>query len=405
MCSCFSGLVEHIINNNEKWLKYYERTNKNEIELSIDFYKSDITHFHKLFLYRCFQPAKLYNVLRSFVEFVLGIEFVKVTPFDLQSAFSDSTCCKPLLFILTSKYDPLQSINELAKTHSIDRKNLKIWSLGQGQNLFMQFIEEALKSGFWIVLQNCHQDKDHQWFPILERICNNLTPDTTHPDFRLWLTSHPITTFPISVLRRSIKLINETPTQLRGILKKVLQSSEAVELLQTSLNPTYMRKIIFALSYFHAAAIERRNFKAFGWIVPYDFDENNLWIGINLLSEFTKISETISNKSIKFVIAEDIYGGHSSNVNDSRCLITLNDYFCSETAFHERYEFNECSPGEFSDHDTLMKYIESMSDRTDAAAFGLHPNGNLLRERKESNFILQKLSWNKVKNVSKKHSM
>lgn len=389
---CFSGLVEHIINNNEKWLKYYERTNKNEIELSINFYRSDMTYFHELLLYRCFQPTKLYNVLRSIVETVLGSEFIKETLFDLQSAFSDSTCCKPLLFILTSKYDPLQSINELAKSLFIDRKHLKICSLGQGQNLFMQFIEEGLKSGFWVVLQNCHQDKDYQWFPVLERICNNLTPDTTHPDFRLWLTSSPIKTFPMSVLRRSIKLINETPSQLRGILKKVLQSSEAAELFQKSPNPTYMRKIIFALSYFHAAAIERQKFKAFGWIVPYDFDENNLWIGIRILSEFLKISETISNKLIKFIIAEDIYGGHSSNLNDLTCLMTLNEYFCSEKAFHERY-----SPIEFSDHDTLVKYIENMSDRTDASAFGFHPNGNLLKDRKESKFILQKLSWNKVK--------
>lgn len=397
MNSFFSGLVEHILNNNEKWLQYYERTNKNEIELSINFYRSDMSYFHELMLYRCFQPAKLYNILRSFVESVLGSEFIKATPFDLQSAFSDSTCCKPLLFILTSKYDPLQSINELAKSLSIDRKHLKIWSLGQGQNQIMQLIEEGLKSGFWIVIQNCHQDKDHQWFPVLERICNNLTPDTTHPDFRLWLTSKPITTFPMSVLRRSIKIINESPSQLRGILKKVLQSSEAAELLKKSLNPTFMRKIIFTLSYFHAAAIERQNFIAFGWIVPYDFDENNLWIGINLLFELSKISETISNKSIKFIIAENIYGGHSSNLNDLRCLMTLNEYFCSEKAFHERYDFNECSPKEFSDHDTLMKSIENMSDRTDAVDIGLHPNGNLLREQKESKFILQKLSRNKVK--------
>lgn len=356
-----------------------------------------MTYFHELLLYRCFQPTKLYNVLRSFVEFVLGSEFIKAIPFDLQSAFSDSTCCKPLLFILTSKYDPLQSINELAKSHSIDRKHLKIWSLGQGQNVFMQFIEEGTKLGFWVVLQNCHQDKDHQWFPVLERICNNLTPDTTHPDFRLWLTSNPIPTFPTSVLRRSIKIINESPLQLRGILKKVLQSSGAAELLRKSLNPTYMRKIIFTLSYFHAAAIERQNFNAFGWIVPYEFDENDLWIGINLLSDFSRISETISNKSINFIIAEDIYGGHSSNMNDLRCLMTLTEYFCSEKAFHEIYEFNECSPSQFLDHDTLMKYIENMNDRTDAAAFGLHPNGNLLRERKESMLILQKLSRNKVK--------
>ena len=61
----------------------------------------------------------------------MGPEFVEFPPFDLTSAFKDSSIHKPIAFVLSTGADPRVELEQLALNEDM-RSNLVIRSLGQG---------------------------------------------------------------------------------------------------------------------------------------------------------------------------------------------------------------------------------------------------------------------------------
>ena len=78
------------------------------------------------------REEKLVGGIKEFVKKELGAKFIESPPFDLLSAFADSSASTPLIFVLSPGADPISYLLNLAKQKNMDAR-LKIISLGQGQ--------------------------------------------------------------------------------------------------------------------------------------------------------------------------------------------------------------------------------------------------------------------------------
>jgi len=138
--------------------------------------------------------------------------FVTPPMVTFEAIFEQSTPFTPVIFILSPGSDPTSNLQKLAERSGFGLHRLKILSLGQGQEgMAMQLLDTAISRGMWLLLQNCHLLA--AWLPELEKELEKLSKP--HPDFRLWVTTDPIPSFPIGILQRSLKVVTEPPNGLK----------------------------------------------------------------------------------------------------------------------------------------------------------------------------------------------
>ena len=207
----FVGFDQHFKQHQRRWRNFYESADVATRSLPGN-WDSKLSQFQKLLVLRCFRPDKMTQAIQKVVSHILGREFITPPPFDLLSAYGDSDPCSPLIFILSPGVDPVKDVYKLAHDLGFDTPDrLFSISLGQGQGPFAESaIREAVDKGTWVLLQNAHLAVS--WLPTLQKIVDEINPQTTNPDFRLWLTSMPSASFPVSILQNGIKITNEVRT-------------------------------------------------------------------------------------------------------------------------------------------------------------------------------------------------
>lgn len=200
---------------------------------------------------------------------------MKGHPNSLDSIFEESDKYTPIIFLLESGADPLNSIVSFAEAR---KAQLITVSLGQGQaQVALNNIEASRKGGMWVLLQNCHLART--FMADLESVQEK--KDIGHDNYRLFLTSMPNDYFPVAVLQNSIKLTTEPPKGIKNNLRHSTGNLTEEYLAlggqhSDSVSSLLFRKLTLGLCYFHAIVQERNRFGALGFNIKYQFNESDL---------------------------------------------------------------------------------------------------------------------------------
>ncbi|XP_075882096.1 dynein axonemal heavy chain 10-like isoform X2 [Nelusetta ayraudi] len=334
----FGSLPDDLARDPEQWKTWYDLDGPEQVPFPME-YGENISAFQKLLLLRCFRVDRVYRAVTDYITVTMGEKYVQPPVINFDAIYEQSTPFSPIVFILSPGSDPASDLMKLAERSGFGDK-FKFLAMGQGQEkVALQLLERSVTRGQWLMLQNCHLLV--KWLKDLEKSLERIIKP--NPNFRLWITTNPIDDFPIGILQRSLKVVTEPPNGLK-LNMRATYAKITHETLSSCPHPAFS-SLVYALTFFHAVVQERRKYGKIGWNVPYDFNESDFLVCMEILDTYLSRAHnqgdtTIPWESLKYLVGEVMYGGRAIDSFDRRILSVYMDEYFGDFIFYTFRRFN-----------------------------------------------------------------
>jgi len=353
-------------------------------------WETALTGIQRICFLRTIRPDRITAETLTFVTHEMGTKFVEPPSFEIAVSYEDSTKMSPLIFVLSPGSDPVADMLTFAEVMNMTSKFESI-SLGQGQGpKAARLIQNARADGGWVLLANCHLSIS--WLPALEVICEQMSPEETDNNYRLWLTSMPTKQFPALLLQNGVKMTNEPPKGLRANVMLTIGKMDD-SILTDCENVDGFMKLAFAFCFFHAICQDRRKFGPIGWNVPYNFTQEDLVTNRRQLKYFLDNYKEIPFKVLSFLGSKINYGGRVTDKQDKVLIDAIIEVFITAgTCEDPDYKFSTSGiyycPVATCQEEFLM-YIRTLPQMPSPEVFGLHANCELTCAENEAMQLLE----------------
>lgn len=383
----FSHVLNKVSNNERNWFTWYKKECP-ENEVIPDGY-NNLDPFRKLLLVRSWCVDRTLSQCRKYIANSLGDRFAEPVILKYDDLLEESTPLVPIICFLSMGSDPSSNIEALAK-----KNELKCYpiSMGQGQEIHARkLVATCLEEGGWVLLQNCHLGIEYMGeLTLLILDLERGSPSAYSSNFRVWITTEPHVSFPITLLQMSLKFTNEPPAGIRAGLKRTY-SNLSQDFLDYSQSPFY-HPLVFAISFLHSVVQERRKFGPLGWNIPYEFNSADWYASCLFVQNHLDDLEPgkgISWTTVRYMLGEVQYGGRVTDDYDKRLLNTFGRAWFHDHLFAETFEFFKgYKIFSFKEQEAYLAAIEEMNNIDPPQVYGFHSNAEITYQTNTTRSIL-----------------
>ncbi|KAJ8963302.1 hypothetical protein NQ318_018771 [Aromia moschata] len=367
----------------DDWKEWYDLDAPESVEFPCE-YSGKLNPFQVLMFLRCFRIDRVFRAVGNYITEIMGEEYIMPPVISLDNIYDQSSPTTPVVFILSPGSDPTAELMKLGDRYGFGSGKFKYLSLGQGQEpIALGLLDVAISRGQWLMFQNCHLLI--KFIKRLEKVLEKISKP--HPDFRLWLTTDPVATFPIGVLQRSLKVVTEPPNGLKLNLRNTYFKMRP-QTLDSCSHPAYKR-LVYVLAFFHAVVQERRRYDKIGWNICYDFNESDFNVCVTILNTYlTKALKAKDTRlpwnSLKYLIGEVMYGGRVIDDFDRRIIGIYMDEYMGDFLFDtfQPFHFYHDSTVDYvippdGNKEDYIAFIDELPLANSPEVFGLHSNAEI----------------------------